>query len=176
MSSQSTCDARQVHSSNSLPLPSFGDESVIETNSITSWTPAECIHTETFVENDELHNSLNAGINAPVLDITDPLQLMDLISNGEAFIQDLDASFTYDIDFININVNENISSREQSVNQSVDELFTPKVTTSRPQTTKAKMCTGHKLLTSKEVLEDKKNLQTQKKSSEGTNEAKLSKN
>ncbi|XP_060560427.1 uncharacterized protein LOC132720318 [Ruditapes philippinarum] len=114
----------------------------------TDISPTLSLHNESQTTSEicPVDSSSDLGLSS-VLDISDPSQLMDLINSGDVFVQDLDTSFPYDeVSSINTNVLENNNPQpiesDESVNQCLDELFTPKVAKSRPQSSRVKKRKG----------------------------------
>ena len=90
----------------------------------------------------------SSDVSLPILDISDPCQLLELLSAGEAVVEDILPG-----------------TEELSLASSIDSLFLPPKIEQRPESkrqSKAK-CTSHKLLTSIEVLEQKQALLYKKK-------------
>ena len=107
----------------------------------------------------------------PVLDISDPAQLLELLSTGELLVETIDESVFVSgdnalSDFNNCVVGcdgDAAVGAAVSVSEVIDEVFLPPKIENRPATSKTKAKkTSHTILTCEEILSQKRELQIKK--------------
>lgn len=155
-----------------VPASAYGPSKA--TNVVQPTTAAETQQT-IFVDSTPQPDAVQSGPSAenivmqigaeetglqPVVDLSDPQQLFELINSGDFLVQDITSELPSDVfDSASVGLSEplqlSVTAEPTTVDKIITSLFLPPALEKRAPT-KRKMNTSHKILTTQQILEEKR--------------------